>query len=148
VVRTCLGCARARFSALLWIKHLPKLKVAHLLSIPAWLGSGVLQMCSLLSADAFSVPISTTPDLQKYFQREASMQGEVSWKPLGFNESRFYDRKAFPFFQVGESPVAPSRTLILRRVLILQLKNWLSPALHALGWEQPSHPWDCSAPAP
>lgn len=120
-----LGCVRVRFNVLLWIKHPTKL-LSHLLSIPAWLGSGMLQTHSPFSADTFPVPVSTTPSLEKYFQREASTQGKDSPENLlVLMNPDFLIENHFLFIWVGESPTAPGWTLVLCRVLILSLKNQL-----------------------
>lgn len=77
-----LGYTRAGFNSLLWIKRLTKMKLAHGKVIPARLGSGALQTHSPPRVVTFSVPITTTPNPETHFQRQASMQGEYSHENL------------------------------------------------------------------
>lgn len=95
-----LGCVRARFNTLLWIKHLTKLKLTHLafnISLArVWHDADMpTTQCRLIFCDN----IHFTQPWEMFPVGSLSIGGRLSLKPLGFNESRFFDRKLFFFFK-------------------------------------------------
>lgn len=77
-----LRCARAGFNSLLWIKYLTKLKLAHFFYHRLGWALAHCRHAHQLGVDTSSVPLSTAPNLEKYFQKGASMQGEGSHENL------------------------------------------------------------------